>query len=346
MNSDWHAFYLGQVGMKISLSEVEGTILHGLLEESSGDIVIRLDQRGFLAHASANIAEIGLDIATCLLPPHITDLATRDHAALLGAKVKAVLAGHALAGRVEFPIAVCPRDDAAGHAAPRHRHDAACRRWYALSLRPLMRHPGEPEGAIGLLRSVQQVRSLEGELHTRAITDPITGLANRQAFCASLARHLAEGGGQMAAVLAVDGMRALLLRFGQRTADEVLWGFAKFLEAMALPGCEIAQLDGERFAVILPGCSEAAAREWCEDVLTTFAALAMPHSPRGLKLSASAGLARVACTIDWTLREAELGLVMARAGGGGQVMRGALPPQGAVRGEAAAMPSGLGMQRG
>jgi GGDEF domain-containing protein len=345
MNSDWHAFYLGQVGMKISLSEVEGTILHGLLEESSGDIVIRLDQRGFLAHASANIAEIGLDIATCLLPPHITDLATRDHAALLGARVKAVLAGDALAGWVEFPIAVCPPDDAADYPAQRHRHDTACRRWYALSLRPLMRHPGEAEGAIGLLRSVQQVRSLEGELHTRAITDPITGLANRQAFCASLARHLARGGGQMAAVLAVDGMRALLMRFGQRTADEVLWGFAKFLEAMALPGCEIAQLDGERFAVILPGCSEAAARHWCEDVLMTFAGLAMPHSSKGLKLSASAGLARIECTTDWTLREAELGLVMARAGGGGQVMRGALPPQGAVRG-AEAMPSGLGMQRG
>lgn len=334
--------------MKTGLSEVEGRILHGLLEESSGDIVVRLDERGFLAHASANIAEIGLDFAASLLPPHITDLATPDHAAFLGSKVSGVLAGHPLVGWVEFPILACAPDAPAPEIARHHRHDSTCRRWYALSLRPLMRHSGEPEGAIGLLRSVQQVRNLEGELHTRAITDPITGLANRQAFCASLARHLGRGGGQMAAVLAVDGMRALLMRFGQRTADEVLWGFAKFLEAMALPGCEIAQLDGERFAVILPGCDEAAARHWCEDVLATFAALATPHArggSRGLKLSASAGLARVACTTDWTLREAELGLVMARAGGGGQVMRGALPPQGVAAG-AAVMPSGLGMQRG
>ncbi len=329
--------------MKSGLSEVEGRILHGLLEESSGDIVIRLDQRGFLAHASANIAEIGLDVAASLLPPHITDLATRDHAAFLGTKVKGVLAGHPLVGWVEFPIHVCPPADAADHAARGHRHDAACRRWYALSLRPLKRHSGETEGAIGLLRSVQQVRSLEGELHARAITDPLTGLANRQAFCASLARHLARSGGQMVAVLAVDGMRALLMRHGQRTADEVLWGFAKFLEAMALPGSEIAQLDGERFGVILPGCSEAAARAWCEEALATFGALATPVSrggSRGLRLSASAGLARVECTTDWTLREAELGLVMARAGGGGQVMRGCLP-RGAV-----AAASGQGMLRG
>jgi diguanylate cyclase len=340
MNSDQYALTLGQVGMKIGLSEVEGKILHGLLEEASGDIVIRLDERGFLAHASANIAEIGLDVAATLVPPHITDLAERDHAAFLGSKVSGVLAGHPLVGWVEFPIIVCEPDAGCDAAGLRHRHHSGCRRWYALSLRPLMRHSGEPEGALGLLRSVQQIRSLEGELHSRAITDPLTGLANRQAFCASLSRHLARGGGQMAAVLAVDGMRALLMRYGQRMVDEVLWGFARFLETMAPPGCEIAQLDGERFGVILPDCDDAAVRTWCEDVLATFASLATPVASRSLRLSASAGIAPVACTIDWTLREAELGLVMARAGGGGQVVRGVLPRDDVVAS------SGLGTRHG
>jgi GGDEF domain-containing protein len=329
---------LGQVGMKLDLNEFEDGVLHGLLAESAGDIVIRLDQRGFLAHASPNIAQIGLDVAGRLLPPHITDLAARDHAAYLGDKVNGVLAGHPLVGWVEFPILTCAPGGAADETGGHHYHSAACRRWYALSLRPLTVHSGKPEGAVGLLRSVQQVRNLEGELHARAITDPLTGLANRQAFCASLARHLARGGGQMAAVLAVDGMRGLLMRYGQRTADEVVWGFAKFLEAIALPGSELAQLDGERFGVILPGCTEAAARAWCDDALGTFAALARPalrSGSKALRLSASAGLARVECTIDWTLREAELGLVLARANGGGRVMRGQLPRS------AVALPSGL-----
>lgn len=324
--------------MKIGLNEVDGKILHGLLEDASGDIVIRLDERGFLAHASANIADIGLDFAGSLLPPHITDLAERDHAAFIASKVNSVLAGEPMAGWAEFPIMACPEHHHATGA--RHRHEAGCRRWYALSLRPLLRPSGEAEGAIGLLRSVQQVRNLEGELHARAVTDPLTGLANRQAFCASLRRHLAHGGGQIAAVLAIDGMRALLMRYGQRTADDVLWGFAKFLEAMALPGFQVAQLDGTRFGVILPAHDEAAARHWCEDVLATFGALAEPTAPKGVRLSASAGLARVECTVDWTLREAELGLVMAQAGGGGQVVRGATP-----RGGYAAA-SGLGAMRG
>lgn len=118
-------------------------------------------------------------------------------------------------------------------------------------------------------------------------------------------------------------MRALLLRYGQRTADEVLWGFAKFLETMALPGHEVAQIDGERFGVLLPDMTLRIAREWAEDVVQTFSALASPapntNRPRTPQLSASAGLARVECTVDWTLREAELGLVLARAGGGKQV---------------------------
>lgn len=301
----------GTVGMKIGLSDVEGHVLHGLLEETSGDIVIRLDRHGFIVHASANIAELGLDILGALLLPHITDLAERDHASFVGAHVTRVLGGCTQGGWVEFPVIAC------GQRAT--CRETQCQRWYALSLKPMCDVRGTPDGALGLMRSVQQLRNLEGELHARAVTDPLTGLANRQAFCASLRRHLACGGGQMIAVFAVDAMRALLLRYGQRTADEVLWGFAKFLETMALPGHELAQLDGERFAVLLPEMAARAAREWAQDVVDTFAGLAAPASAKAPQLTASAGLARVECTVDWTLREAELGLVLARAGGGRQV---------------------------
>lgn len=301
----------GTVGMKIGLNDVEGRVLHGLLEETSGDIVIRIDRHGFILHASANIAEIGLDLAGALLLPHITDLAERDHAGFVGDHVGAALEGRPHGGWVEFPVLACGQDGT--------DHDPQGQRWYALSLRPMLGDGGRPDGALCLMRSVQQLRSLEVELHARAITDPLTGLANRQAFCASLRRHLAQGGGQMVAVFAVDGMRALLLRYGQRTADEVLWGFAKFLETMALPGHEIGQIDGERFAVLLPEMTARSAREWAEDVVTTFSVLGAPTSAKAPQLSASAGLTRVECTVDWTLREAELGLVLARAGGGGQV---------------------------
>lgn len=297
--------------MKTGLSDIEGRVLHGLLEESSRDIVIRLDRHGFIIHASANIADLGLDLSAALLLPHITDIAERDFAAFLSTHVAAALAGGAQAGWVEFPVIAC--------ADREQCRDAQCRRWYALSLSPMLESSGVVEGALCLMRSVQQLRSLEGELHARMVTDPLTGLANRQAFCANLRRHLSSGGGQMMAVLAVDGMRALLMRYGQRAADDVLWGFAKFLETMAMPGHEVAQLDGERFGVLLPEMTSRCARAWAQDVVETFSTLAAPVSAKAPQLTASAGLARVECTVDWTLREAELGLVLARAGGGRQV---------------------------
>ena len=324
--------------MEIGLHGFDGEVLHGLLEENSSDIVIRLDQRGFLARASGNIIELGLDVAAGLIPPHITDLAERDHAPLLCDRVNAVLAGQPMEGWFEFPVLVCGHHhgggvcgtgrgagQATGRGGPRARHSHECRRWYALSLRPVLPNSGEGAGAVGLLRSVQEVRTLEGELYARAVTDPLTGLANRGAFCANLRRQMAQGAAPVIALLGVDGMRSLVLRYGQRTADDVLWGFAKFLEAMALPDFQIAQLDGERFGVMMPSSDEAAARKWCEEALATFAGLASSASPRGLRLSASAGLAQAQFTIDWTLREAELGLVMARAGGGGQAIRGGVP---------------------
>lgn len=291
-------------------------MLHGLIEEASGDIVIRLDRRGFIIHASGNVADLGFDFDTSLLLPHITDLADADHAAILGEHVGAVLAGEARPGWIEFPAA----HPVAGEDSPGSLQHP--RRWFAISLRPMLDAAdpiAAPDGALCLMRSVQRLRLLEGELYNRAVTDPLTGLGNRQAFCASLRRHLAGGGGQMIAVFAVDGMRALLLQYGQRTADEVLWGFAKFLETMALPDHELAQLDGERFGVLLPAMNLRSAREWAEDVVQTFSALAAPASGKAPQLSASAGLARVECTVDWTLREAELGLVLARAGGGRQI---------------------------
>ncbi|MFL0355473.1 diguanylate cyclase domain-containing protein [Erythrobacter sp. GH1-10] len=285
--------------------------MHGLVQEASGDIVVRLDADGFIVFASENVADLGHDLTGLLVMPHVADLAAPEHKSALSRFVEQVLKGEKPKSWFEFPVNVQPRGE--------DPDPEECSRWYALSLRRIDCDRGEVQGALGLLRSIQHKRSLEGELHSRAVTDPLTGLANRQAFCASLRRHLAHGGGDMIAMFGVDRMRALYMQFGHRTADEIMWGFAKFLETMALPGHEVAQVDNERLAVALTNMSPKAAREWAEDVLKTFSSLALPSSSRAPKLSASAGLARIECTVDWTLRQAELGLVMARAGGGMKV---------------------------
>ena len=303
------------------LNVEEERVLHGLINDAAGDIVLRLDLAGFIVHASENAEELGIDLSSLLLMPHISDFADTDHAPEVARHVARVFAGETGEGWIEFPVRNCMGHDG-GNPSPSCSLQT-CQRWYAFSLRLIEPDDGAPQGALGLLRSVQQKYALEGEINARALTDPFTGLANRHAFLASLRRSITQGSEQAVAVLAVDSLRAVFMQYGQHTADEIQWGFAKFLETMADSsgegGFELAQLDGDRFAVLFADMTVTKARIWVHEVLQTFQGLTVTSTRRAPELTASAGLARVEVSVDWTMRQAELGLVMARAGGGMQI---------------------------
>ncbi|MEM9502016.1 MAG: diguanylate cyclase [Pseudomonadota bacterium] len=320
--------------MEMGLSAAEGRVLHGLLEEAAGDIVIKLDERGFIEHASANISTAGFDLASLLLPPHITELVAREFTGVVVRYMERVMRGEA-AGWIEFPLASC--------AVESEFEAAQGSNWYALSVRLVASDNGASPRAIGLLRSVEHLRGLEEALNERALTDPLTGLSNKSAFCASLRRHLASGKQGTLAILGVDRLRAIFMQYGQRTADEVCWGFAKFLQTMATPDQELARIDDGRFGVILPEMNAAAAREWADDVLHTFSALTETTSARSPQLSVSAGIAAIECTVDWSLRQAELALVMACASGGMQIGQCRQSPTGARSHQVEETPASLGV---
>lgn len=300
--------------MKMNFSEVDGHVLHGLLEDASGDIVLRVDENGFIVQASDNAADLGVDSSALLFMPHICDLTNRHYFERVERYVSKALNGHEQGGWVEFPV-VANRDHDEKEVGP----PELSQRWYTLSLRLIEHSEAEPARAIGLMRSIQQRRSLEGELNACALTDPLTGLANRHLFCASIRRRLKQGHQASLAVLSIDRLRAIFMQYGQRTVDEIQWGFARFLEAMVQDDQELAQLDEARFGVVLPETKARDAREWVDDLLKTFASLAMPSSAKAPQLTASAGVTPVEVSLDWTLRQAELGLVIAQAGGGMRV---------------------------
>lgn len=313
--------------MDLGLNTAEGKALHCLFERSSSDVMVKLDLNGFIINASSNIDQLGPDFSAQLLMPHVCDLADAEFGEVLSDYVEQVMDGKPCDDAVEFTLAymgepssadLVPDNTSASSPVEAARH-AANKRWYSLSLRPVFDDHNVATGALGLLRSIDDRRQLEGELHSRAVTDPLTGLYNRHVFCANMRRQLAKGAPRIVMVFAVDRMRAMLLQYGQRTSDEIQWGFAKFLEAMIKPDFELAQFDNERFAVMAPDLSIEEARAWASEVLDTFSSIAITSSPRAPQLSASAGLARLEATVDWTLRQAELALVIAQAGGGMQV---------------------------
>lgn len=319
------------MNMHRRMNFADGTALHGLSEEASDDIFIRVDHKGFIINASRNMTALGYDLSQWLLKPHLADLAAADQADEVRAHINAVLTDGDTGVGVEnaavewLEFAIRPSGCAEG-ASPR-----TPALLYALSLRAVSDENGAIIGAVGLLRSMERRRAIDGALPSRALVDPLTGLANRHAFCATLRRQLASRHEGAVALFEIDRMRAVFMQYGQRTADEIIWGFAKFLETMVNAEYELAQFDGERFCVILTDLPRKASRRWAEDVLKTFASLTLTTSARGPQLSASAGLAAIEGSVDATLKQAELALVMARARGGMQVAECVTPGLGNAR---------------
>lgn len=300
---------------QMRVSVAERAVLHGLFEDMAGDIFVRVDPAGFIETASSNISRVSQDYPQLLLKPHLSDLADPLHAGVLREQVTQILASgpgdRESPGWLKFPARVS-RPEASSNSCQDHN-------WYALRLRIIEDENGCVTGAMGLLRVFESALSDRSNAPSIAMVDPLTGLANRHAFSAALRRRLGRKECGIVALFEVDGMRSFFMQYGQGAVDEIIRGFAQFLEAMVKDDFELAQLDAERFCILLPNMSRKAGRRWVQEVLETFSSLTLASSPRLKRLSASAGLARIEGSVDATLRQAELALVMARARGGMQV---------------------------
>jgi two-component system cell cycle response regulator len=98
------------------------------------------------------------------------------------------------------------------------------------------------------------------EVGRLAVTDSLTGLANRRALEREAARFTARavrrGEPLSLVMLDVDHFKALNDTFGHQTGDKVLREVALTLQRAARPEDIVARYGGEEFAVLMPGCDE------------------------------------------------------------------------------------------
>jgi diguanylate cyclase (GGDEF)-like protein len=98
----------------------------------------------------------------------------------------------------------------------------------------------------------------------QALTDALTGLANRRALDDALRRELArcERSQQPLAVLLIDldGFKAINDRFGHATGDEALQLLARSIQRATREGDLAARIGGDEFAVCLPATRSPEAR--------------------------------------------------------------------------------------
>lgn len=286
--------------MRGTISPGECSALYRLVAESPTDLVLKTDMRGRIVHATPASARLGLAFAGDPVGRHLLELLHPSCAQVVLAEHGAALRGAATGAWIE--VLAIAQDGA--------------QRWLEMKLGSLP----AGTGALGLLRSIEDRRCLEDRLFVAAMTDPLTRLTNRDAFTRMLG-HLADvrAGGHVA-LFDLDHFRSLNLRHGHSGGDRVLVATAGLMRALLGPDDIISRIGGGSFGVLLPDSDEAGARAACEAVVRALAGLA-EGLPGGLKLTASAGLARIAGSADAALRNAELALLAAKSHGRNRVER-------------------------
>lgn len=175
-----------------------------------------------------------------------------------------------------------------------------------------------PDGDLRLLEAEHVFRALSAQLAVEALTDPLTGLANRAHFLRRLDEVCAGTGGAVVAFVDLDGFKAVNDSSGHATGDQLLRCTADRLRGCAGPQAVVARLGGDEFAVLVPDATPADGQRLAAGLQ---AALARPHELGGRVLPgrASAGVAVCAALPaepSALLHEADLAAYRAKQAGG------------------------------
>lgn len=305
--------------MDLTFTPQEGAALYCLLAEGSSDIIIRTDGQGFILHASRAIDRMGALGGDELFGRHLIDLVQPGHAAAIRAKHRLVAAGRPDDSWTEFA--------ALGAGGGEN--------WFEVRMRRIADGSGQSDGdkslgVLSVLRSIEEKKSFERRLFVATMTDQLTGLTNRTAFT-SMLRHMLEGGADgCLAIFDLDHFKAINLKYGQSVGDDVLVAFAGYLRTAVRARDIISRIGGESLGVLLPGATPAQAETLCRRIVANVAEIgrasgdcggsdATPgrgeRGGEGIPITASAGVARIAGSIDDTIRRAEVALALAKAKG-------------------------------
>lgn len=198
------------------------------------------------------------------------------------------------------------------------------RRWWSISGCAIYDSKGEYTGYRAFVQDVTEKQAAEERVRTLALTDTLTGLANRAVFTARMQQVLADAGPDtVIGVLFIDldSFKITNDTMGHAAGDEVLRQSAERLAAMIKPGDTAARLGGDEFALLITSASDA--REITDRAEALATAMARPVQIDGqvVASAASIGVAigpRDGAEGELLLRAADLALYEAKARGRGR----------------------------
>lgn len=174
-----------------------------------------------------------------------------------------------------------------------------------------------------------RLREAQARAEAQAMTDPLTGLANRRGFEIALAGMLAgarRGGGFALLHVDLDHFKVINDTFGHAAGDDILTGVATALRA-ELRGVDVtARVGGDEFMVLLAGVRDAQVVRDIAGRLIRHIETLVPVPGEAVRISASIGAALTPPDSEIgasdLLAEADLALYAAKRAGRGRCVLG------------------------
>ncbi len=190
----------------------------------------------------------------------------------------------------------------------------------------LVRHEDRPYRATSVT-DITEHKNLEHELHSLAVTDPLTGVANRRHFLdvAQLEVHRSRRSGRLPAIVMIDLDRFKEINdsAGHATGDRVLQEFSMVVRRHLRGSDTLGRLGGEEFAILLPETDVSEAAEVADRVRLAAAELSVPAPGGERNFTASFGVSRLRAgesTIEAAMHRADVALYRAKDAGRNCVM--------------------------
>jgi diguanylate cyclase (GGDEF)-like protein/PAS domain S-box-containing protein len=176
----------------------------------------------------------------------------------------------------------------------------------------------------GVVHDVSSLKEAEASARRQAITDPLTGLANRSGLEERLHNHVAQftlthAGGFALLLVDMDKFRQIVEGLGLPAGDQILRAVAERLTAPVKHNDTVARLAADIFAIVLPGLIDGEAVDRVAGRLMQ--SLRQPYFVDGSPIRLNASIGITLCPSDGTdvpslLRHAELAVDKAKAAGG------------------------------
>lgn len=216
-----------------------------------------------------------------------------------------------------------------------HRRADDTRFWGSTMIAPL-HDPVAPDDATSagtmerryalIVRDITDKREAAEDLRRAAVTDHLTGIANRRAFFDVAARELERWrrAPRPLSLLLIDAdhFKNVNDQHGHATGDAVLLALATTLSGCAREIDVVARLGGEEFVVLLPSTDAAGATTLAERIRAAVAATAVEVNGTLVRCTVSIGVStmgRDVTGLDALIERADEALYVAKAAGRNRV---------------------------